>query len=198
MSARRATVRPGLPPFRMPTTPVRATPVRTSSPRPRRCSATRLRGPRLLVAEFRVLVDVPPPGDQLLLDGRGPLPHLRLQGGAIRTPLTRNGHERYHGQSNGRGSSRVTHRQIPYYSLVPKHNSAQYESAPDAVGKSPSRGSISHDFWRRPRAGQEAPTCRRGLSRASRSDGAVGQAPIKVRRRRSSDCSITRPSSAAT
>ena len=41
MSARRATVRPGLAPFRMPTTPVRATPVRTSSPRPRKCSATR-------------------------------------------------------------------------------------------------------------------------------------------------------------
>jgi len=41
MSARRATVRPGLPPRRIPTTPVRATPGRTSMPRPRKWSTTR-------------------------------------------------------------------------------------------------------------------------------------------------------------
>ncbi len=40
MSARRATTLPGLPPFRMPTTPVLPTPVRTSMPRARRWSAT--------------------------------------------------------------------------------------------------------------------------------------------------------------
>src|SRR4051812_40156270 len=41
MSARSATTRPGWPPRRMLTTPVRATPVLTSRPRVRRCSATR-------------------------------------------------------------------------------------------------------------------------------------------------------------
>ncbi len=40
MSARRATTRPGRPPRSTPTTPVWATPVRTSRPSARRCSAT--------------------------------------------------------------------------------------------------------------------------------------------------------------
>ena len=65
MSARSATTGPGFPPRRTPTTPVRATPVRTSRPSARRWSATMLRGAHLAVAELRVLVEVAPPGDRV-------------------------------------------------------------------------------------------------------------------------------------
>ena len=64
-----------------------------------------LRGPFLLVAELRMLVNVPPPGDQLLFDGRGPLADLRLQGGTICLRLTRQGHQRRHRQRQVRQRS---------------------------------------------------------------------------------------------
>ena len=70
MSARSATTGPGKAPFSRPTTPVWATPVRTSS-RPSffRCSATMPDGAELAVAELGVGVEVAPPGDDARLDG---------------------------------------------------------------------------------------------------------------------------------
>ena len=115
MSARRATVRPGFPPFRMPTTPVRATSVRTSSPRPRKCSATRVARPRLLVAEFRVLVDVPPPGDQTLFDGGGPRPHLSFQRGSLRTRPVDDGNKQHRSGSKIQSKLCSTHFSTPFW-----------------------------------------------------------------------------------
>jgi hypothetical protein len=79
MSARKATVGPGIPPFRMP-----------DDPRTRDTSAyfyseaaqvlrDQFRSPSLLVAELRVLMYVSPPCDQLLLDCRGALAHFVLE-----------------------------------------------------------------------------------------------------------------------
>src|SRR4051812_42150368 len=53
-----------------------------------------LRGPRLLVAEFGMLMDIATPDDELLLDGGGPLADLSFKRRALRAYARRKRGER--------------------------------------------------------------------------------------------------------
>ncbi len=84
MSARSATTGPGSAPLSRPTTPVWATPVRTSSKTQRaQVLGHDAGGAELAVAQFGVLVEVAPPGDDGGFDGRSGL----VDGGGERTQL---------------------------------------------------------------------------------------------------------------
>ena len=86
MSARRATVRPTFPPFQDAddacTHHIRA----DVQPQAAQVSRDKGRSPHLLVAELWVLVDVLPPCDQFLFDGRSPLPDFSLERDTVRAP----------------------------------------------------------------------------------------------------------------
>ena len=114
MSARRATTGPGLPPLSTPTTPVPATPVRTS--RGRACAGVgdEACGARLLFAELGVLMDVAPPGDQLLLDLRGALANFffKVWHDGLRRRRLRPRHGKERNSENG-GVKKAAHKSPP-------------------------------------------------------------------------------------
>ena len=79
ISARSAITGPGLPPRRTPTTPVWATCVRTS--RPSRAQVVRhdARRANFAIRQLRMLVNIAPPGNGLLLHFRGQPVDLRIE-----------------------------------------------------------------------------------------------------------------------
>src|SRR4029078_6905125 len=75
------------------------------------------RGPLLLVAELRMLVDVPTPGDQLLFNCAPPPPDLCLQRAAIRRRLMRKRYKQCQCPSKVRKRSCMVHlKSVPWFS----------------------------------------------------------------------------------
>ena len=81
MSARNATTGPGRPPRRTPTTPLIATPVRTSSPSRRQFRRDDAGRAHFAVAELGMLVQVTPPRDHLRIHVRRPPIDLLVDSG---------------------------------------------------------------------------------------------------------------------
>ena len=83
MSARSATTGPSLPPLSTAITPVRATPSLYLEAEFAQVVGNEACGPRLLLAELGMLMNIAPPGDQLVLDLGGALADFFFKAGTI-------------------------------------------------------------------------------------------------------------------